>query len=113
MKIVKKPWGSEEIISYNKIYVVKKLFMKKGHRCSLQFHRLKHETVFLITGMLKVYFGSNKYKLKKKVLKKNQSIILKPKTIHRMEALKDSIYLESSTPHLDDVVRLEDDYRRI
>ena len=113
MKITKKPWGSEEIISNNKVYVVKKLSMKKGHRCSLQFHRLKHETVFLITGMLKVYFGRNKDKLKKIVLKKNQSIILKPKIIHRMEALKNSIYLESSTPHLEDVVRLEDDYKRI
>ena len=29
-----------------------------------------------------------------------------------MEAIEDSIYLEASTPEMDDVVRLEDDYKR-
>ena len=38
--------------------------------------------------------------------------MLPPKIIHRMEGLNDSIYLESSTPELEDVVRLEDDYGR-
>ena len=113
MKIIKKPWGSEEIISSNKIYAVKKLFMKRGHRCSLQFHKFKHETIFLIKGSLTVYYGKHKDKLKSLVLKKNQSIVLEPKIIHRMEALSDSIYLEASSPHLQDVVRLEDDYKRI
>ena len=42
---IKKPWGSEELISNNKNYVLKRLFMKKGHRCSLQYHKKKHETV--------------------------------------------------------------------
>ncbi len=29
-----------------------------------------------------------------------------------MEAIEDSIYLEASTPENDDVVRLQDDYKR-
>ncbi len=33
-------------------------------------------------------------------------------TVHRMEALEDSVILEVSTPELDDVVRLEDRYGR-
>ena len=30
-------------------------------------------------------------------------------TVHRFEAVEDSALLEVSTPHLDDVVRIEDD----
>ena len=35
-----------------------------------------------------------------------------PGTIHRMEGLEESVYLEASTPDLDDVVRISDDYNR-
>ncbi len=109
---IKKPWGSEELISNNKNYVLKKLFMKKGHRCSLQYHKKKHETVYVLSGNLKILIGKNKDNLKKKILKKNQSLIIKPYTVHRMEGVTNSIYLEASTPHLKDVVRLSDDYGR-
>ena len=46
MKIKKiiKPWGYEKILELNKKYVLKELFMKKGHRCSLQYHQKKMET---------------------------------------------------------------------
>jgi mannose-6-phosphate isomerase-like protein (cupin superfamily) len=111
-KYIKKPWGSEELISYNKNYVLKKLFMKKGHRCSLQYHKKKHETIYVLSGTLKILIGKKKDNLKKKILKKNQSIIIKPFTIHRMEGVANSIYLEASTSQLSDVVRLSDDYGR-
>ncbi len=112
MKKILKPWGYEEILEKNKFYVLKKLFMKKNKRCSLQFHKKKIETIFVISGSLYVFYGKLK-KLKKKLLKKNQVITLKPYTIHRMLAKSDCFYLESSTTQLKDVVRLEDDYNRI
>ena len=34
--IIKKPWGHEELLEKNNKYMFKKLYMKKGHRCSLQ-----------------------------------------------------------------------------
>jgi mannose-6-phosphate isomerase len=111
-KIIKKPWGSEEILSKNKKYVLKKLIMKKGCRCSLQYHRKKHETIYVLSGKLKILIGKNLKKLNKKILKKNQILILEPHTYHRMEGLIDSIYLEASTPQLSDVVRISDDYNR-
>jgi mannose-6-phosphate isomerase len=37
---------------------------------------------------------------------------VKPGTVHSIEAIEDSVVLEVSTPHLDDVVRLEDRYGR-
>ena len=46
---IEKPWGFEEIIEVNDKYVVKKLHMEQGHRCSLQFHEQKHETVVVLS----------------------------------------------------------------
>ena len=41
MKIIIKPWGKEEILEKNHKYMLKKLTMWKGHRCSLQYHNKK------------------------------------------------------------------------
>ena len=35
-----------------------------------------------------------------------------PGTVHRVTAVEDTTILEVSTPHLDDVVRIEDSYGR-
>lgn len=111
-KIILKPWGSEEILSHNNRYVLKKLTMKKGKRCSLQYHRKKHETVYVISGKLKVTIGKSLKRMKSLSLKKNQSLILEPFIYHRMEGLEKTVYLEASTPQLSDVVRISDDYNR-
>ncbi len=112
MKRILKPWGYEEILEKNKFYVLKKLFMKKNHRCSLQFHKKKIETIFVVSGSLQVLYGKSK-NLKNVLLKKNQMITLKPFTVHRMAAKTNCFYLEASTPQLKDVVRIEDDYKRL
>jgi mannose-6-phosphate isomerase len=114
MKSVKiiKPWGYEILIEKNKKYMFKKLFMKKGHRCSLQFHRLKRETIYILHGALKVTSGSNINKLNFRILKKGQSITINPLLKHRMQAISDCFYLEASTPELTDVIRISDDYNR-
>tara|TARA_B110000037_G_C16830724_1_gene387635 strand:- start:113 stop:451 length:339 start_codon:yes stop_codon:yes gene_type:complete len=112
MKVITKPWGSETIIEINKKYLLKKLYMKKNHRCSLQFHNFKKETIYVLKGKLKITIGSKK-KLQSKIYIKGQSITIKPKVIHRMEAITDSLYLEASTPELNDVVRIVDDYKRV
>ncbi len=110
--IIKKPWGSEELISKSKKYILKKLIMKKNHRCSLQYHNIKHETIYVLEGKLRVLLGKNRKNLKTFILNKNQTIVVKPKMVHRMEAIKKSVYLEASTPQLSDVVRILDDYNR-
>ena len=111
-KIIKKPWGSEEIIEFNSKFMVKKLFMKKGHRCSLQFHQQKKETIYVLSGKLKIYYGDNKNELKEKTFIENETLTIEPGTVHRMEAVIDSLYLEASTSEMDDVIRIEDDYNR-
>jgi len=112
-KKINKPWGYELLIEKNKKYMFKKLYMKKGHRCSLQYHEKKIETVYIVEGKLKIFFGKNKKKLKSKIFKSHESITIKPKIIHRMQALTNTIYLEGSTPEFDDVIRIGDDYKRV
>lgn len=112
MQIIDKPWGKEEVVEINDRYMMKKLTMLKGHRCSLQYHNVKQETIYVISGKLRIISGSNQENLDSKVYEADEYITLKPGVIHRMEGVEDAIYLEASTPEMDDVVRLSDDYER-
>jgi len=109
---VEKPWGYEDLIEVNRRYVVKKLYMERGHRCSLQYHEVKHETIVVLSGRLKLFIGNSISDLTELNLEPGQSVSIAPGVIHRMEALETSEYLEASTPELKDVIRLSDDYRR-
>ena len=112
MKIIEKPWGREEVIEINEHYMFKKLTMWKGHRCSLQYHNQKKETIYVLSGQLKIYSGPSENELTVKIYSSNDTITLLPGTIHRMEGVEDCIYLEASTPQMEDVVRIQDDYNR-
>ena len=111
--MIEKPWGSEEIIESNTNYTMKKLFMKAGHSCSLQYHNEKHETLYVLSGELLFEIGSSKESLQKLILLPNMSYVISPKMVHRMSGIKDTYYIEASTSQLNDVVRLEDKYGRI
>jgi mannose-6-phosphate isomerase-like protein (cupin superfamily) len=112
MKIIDKPWGKEELLEINDHYMVKKLTMWKGHRCSLQYHKQKKETIYVLSGQLKIYSGPAENKLTVKIYGPGDTITLLPGTIHRMEGVEDCVYLEASTPQMEDVVRIQDDYNR-
>ena len=112
MKIIEKPWGREEVIEINDRYMMKKLTMWKGHRCSLQYHNMKRETIYVLSGKLQISYGPAKEELQARVFGAHETITLTPGVVHRMEAVEDSVYLEASTPEMDDVVRLVDDYQR-
>lgn len=107
MKTIDKPWGKEEILSIQDKYMFKRLHMTKGKRCSLQYHEHKVETVYILSGVLLIH-------IKGKIIVMNPGdfCTIMPGEIHRMEGKEDTIYLECSTPELDDVVRVEDDYGR-
>lgn len=110
---IKKPWGSEEVIEINDRYMMKKLTMHKNHRCSVQFHNHKRETIYILSGLLRIYIGPSLDEMTSKIYSPHESITLEPGTVHRMEGVEDCVYLEASTPELDDVVRLSDDYNRV
>jgi len=111
-KRIEKPWGYEELVEYNKNYVVKKLFMKEGHSCSTQYHELKTETIMILKGILRIYIGNEIKSLDFKDYKEGEYITIKPYTIHKMMGVSDCIYMETSTNELWDVIRLQDDYGR-
>jgi quercetin dioxygenase-like cupin family protein len=108
-----KPWGYEELIECNDRYVVKKLFMKKGHSCSIQYHELKTETIIVLNGLLNIYIGDTVDTLNEKIYSPGETVTIKPYTVHRMEAVEDCTYIETSTNELWDVIRLKDNYNRV
>lgn len=110
---IDKPWGYERHLEINENYVVKELFMKEGNSCSLQYHNKKHETFYVLKGRLKFYVGPSKDNLNIIFLEPGEHYTIEPLVVHRMEAVVDSLYLESSTNFLDDVIRLEDKYGRV
>jgi len=114
MTVIDKPWGTEEILESNDKYVVKRIYMEIGKKCSLQYHERKKETIFVLVGSLEVDIGESVNNLKTIIVNTADGLTLDPGDIHRMKAVEeDCIYLEMSTPELDDVIRLEDDYGRV
>ena len=107
-----KPWGYEELLEKNEFYVVKKLFMKKGCMCSLQYHEFKHETIYVLSGKLKFIYDDRIQGLQEINLFEGDSLPIPPRVIHRMSGNTDCFYLECSTPQLEDVVRISDAYGR-
>lgn len=110
---VEKPWGWELIWAHADAYVGKVLFVRAGHSLSLQFHRVKDESWYVESGRAKLELGdSGDPVLQTEVIAVGASFRFRPGTVHRVTALEDTTILEVSTPHLDDVVRLEDAYGR-
>ena len=91
---------------------LKSYLWKKATDVVYSFIKKKIETIFVISGNLKIFYGKNKNKLNYKIFKPQNTITINPKIIHRMEAVNNCIYLEASTPEIKDVVRLSDDYQR-
>lgn len=112
IKKIEKPWGHELIWANTRKYVGKMLYIEKGHKLSRQYHKVKDETIFVQTGILQLELGAKEYK-KITNLNPGQAFHVKPNTIHRFCAPHgDVILFEVSTPELDDIIRLEDDYSR-
>lgn len=107
-----KPWGRELWFSWTRYYAGKILEIKKGHRFSLQYHEKKMETQYIFSGKVQLTYGTNSKKLRNKILCGGQKIHIPAEMIHRVKALEKSVIFEVSTPELDDVVKLADDYGR-
>ncbi|HEX2864240.1 MAG TPA: cupin domain-containing protein [Deinococcales bacterium] len=115
-RIVDKPWGREIWYADNPPYAGKVLEVKAGRRLSLQLHEVKEETLYLLSGLVKLTFvpaGDDASPSERTFeWRPGQFVHIPPRTVHRFEAVEDAVLLEVSTPHLTDVIRLEDDYAR-
>jgi mannose-6-phosphate isomerase-like protein (cupin superfamily) len=110
---VEKPWGWELIWAEADDYVGKLLFVNAGASLSLQFHNVKDESWYVHQGRAELEMGSpGDPVVDTEVVGPGAAFRLRPGTVHRIRAIEDTLMLEVSTPHLDDVVRLEDEYGR-
>jgi mannose-6-phosphate isomerase-like protein (cupin superfamily) len=109
---VEKPWGHEIWWANTDHYAGKILHVKAGERLSLQYHRQKDESCYLLSGRLILVQGPNETELTETVIEPGHGWRNRPGVVHTIEAVEDSDVLEVSTPHLDDVVRLNDRYGR-
>ena len=112
-KVTQKPWGCEVLWAKTYHYAAKMLYIKAGHRLSLQYHREKSESIFVDRGRIKLhYIPKGETVPVIVVMTPGDHFDIPAGMTHRFEALDDSCLLEVSTPELEDVVRIEDDYGR-
>ena len=110
---VDKPWGYELIWALTDQYCGKLLVVRAGQALSMQFHREKDESWYLLEGRAEIEMaGAGEKSPAREVVTPGAAFRITPGTVHRVRALEDTTILEVSTPQIDDVVRLEDVYGR-
>jgi mannose-6-phosphate isomerase len=110
---VDKPWGHELIWAEADDYVGKVLVVRAGQSLSLQYHRVKDESWLVQSGRARLELGAlGDETLETLEIGAGDAFRYRPGTVHRVTAWEDTTIVEVSTPHLDDVVRLEDAYGR-
>ena len=110
---IEKPWGHELIWALSDDYCGKVLFVRAGESLSLQYHEHKDESWLIQSGLARIELGSvDEAALAEETVGPGAAFRYRPGTVHRITAVEDTTIVEVSTPHLDDVVRLEDSYGR-
>jgi mannose-6-phosphate isomerase len=112
LRRVPKPWGHELIWALTDRYCGKVLVIEAGKRLSLQKHVAKDESIYVMSGRLLLYLEDDGGDVREAILGPGDARHVPTGRIHRYEALERTELLEVSTPELDDVVRLSDDYGR-
>ena len=108
-----RPWGWYQGIDEGDRFQVKRMMVKPGHKLSLQMHHHRAEHWVVVSGTAKVTRDGETL-----LLSENQSTYIPLGTSHRLEnpgkvplhiiEIQSGTYLGE-----DDIVRFEDDYRRI
>jgi mannose-6-phosphate isomerase len=134
-KTVSKPWGQEKWIQQGNeehTYVLQEIVLDQGYKTSLQVHKFKAETNYILEGTGRLIYSdlpfdcdkfvAGKYSpqeidnflinLKEQSYGPGSVMTIEPGTIHRMIADTQLRFVEASTCHLDDVIRLQDDANR-
>jgi NDP-sugar pyrophosphorylase family protein/mannose-6-phosphate isomerase-like protein (cupin superfamily) len=112
MKVVHKPWGKEEWLELNDAYCYKRIYINAGYKTSYQYHEFKRETNYIIEGTAEIWLENEKGIVEKKVMKAGEYFNVVPPRKHRVIAITDIILQEVSTPHVDDVFRIDDEFHR-
>jgi len=111
-KHVAKPWGYEVHWAVTDRYVGKLLHIEAGQLLSLQFHERKDESIYVLRGRMIFRYRDAAGELVDREMIAGEAQHVPAGMVHQFEALEHTDVLEASTPHLDDVVRLQDRYGR-
>lgn len=109
---IEKPWGYELLFAHTPLYAGKIIFIRQGHRLSLQYHKQKDESIYIYQGKALLEMDGQDGKLGQSTVQSGDCYRVPPMTKHRLKAIEDTTLLEVSTTELEDVVRLQDDYGR-
>jgi mannose-6-phosphate isomerase len=110
---VEKPWGWELIWALTDAYCGKLLFVTAGESLSLQYHDVKDESWYVQEGRAELELstlGADDRQVLE--IGPGDCFRFRPRTVHRVRALEDTLVVEVSTAQIDDVVRLDDAYGR-
>lgn len=133
-KIVTKHWGEEKWLAdgVSQPYALKKILFRADNRTSLQVHRHKYETSYVLSGTGKLLVSKEKFDIDNFLtngmtqeeidafektfdvydLVPEKAFDIPPGYVHRVVATTDLEFIEASTSELDDVIRLQDDQGR-
>ena len=109
---VDKPWGHELVWAHAEHYVGKLLVINAGQRLSLQRHVVKDEWVHVLSGRLALTLENDRGEVEVRELGPGEGAHVPVPRIHRFEAIETCTLIEVSTPELNDVIRIEDDFGR-
>jgi len=109
---VDKPWGWELVWAEAEDYVGKLLFVRAGESLSLQYHEVKDESWLVQEGRARLELGVVGGELEIFEIAPGDTYRFRPRTVHRVTAVEDTLVIEVSTNHPTDVVRLEGEYGR-
>jgi mannose-6-phosphate isomerase len=109
---VDKPWGNELIWAVTDQYVGKIITIDAGKRLSLQYHERKDEWIHVLDGRLRLTLENEAGEIEIRELGAGEGAHVPTGRKHRYEGIDRVRLIEVSTPELDDVVRLEDDFGR-
>ena len=111
VSVGERPWGTEDLLALvSEKFSVKILSIKAGNKGGLQYHRLKDEVAYVISGELMIRYDLGNKVIKEKIVYAGEVVHFMPCLVHQEEALTDCVILEASTPHFNDRVRMENEY---
>jgi mannose-1-phosphate guanylyltransferase len=107
-----RPWGTYTVLEENEGYKVKQITVFPGAKLSLQYHHHRSEHWIVVKGTATVTIDDKTFDLKQ-----NESTYIPKEATHRLENKKteELILIEAQVGSYlgeDDIVRLQDDYKR-
>lgn len=107
-----RPWGTYTVLEESTGYKIKRIEVKQNKRLSLQKHKFRNEHWVVVNGVATVEVDNKKF-----LLNENESTYIKAGQIHRLsnDTNKPLVIIEvqvGSYTGEDDIIRLEDDFKR-